>query len=303
TLTATDVNGNESSATAVVTVEDNIAAEVLTQNITVQLDELGMTSITPEMIDNGSNDACGIESLGLDVTDFTCENIGENTVTLTATDVNGNESSATAVVTVEDNIAAEVLTQNITVQLDEMGMTSITPEMIDNGSNDACGIESLVLDVTDFTCENVGENTVTLTATDVNGNESSATAVVTVEDNIAAEVLTQNITVQLDEMGMTSITPAMIDNGSNDACGIESLILDVTDFTCENIGANTVTLTATDVNGNESFATAVVNVEDEIAAEVLTQNITVQLDEMGMTSITPAMIDTGSNDACGIESL
>ncbi|SFN70175.1 LamG-like jellyroll fold domain-containing protein [Salegentibacter flavus] len=303
TLTATDVNGNESSATAVVTVEDNIAAEVLTQNITVQLDELGMTSITPEMIDNGSNDACGIESLGLDVTDFTCENIGGNTVTLTATDVNGNESSATSVVTVEDNIATEVLTQNITVQLDEMGMTSITPEMIDNGSNDACGIASLSLDVTDFTCEDVGENTLTLTAIDVNGNESSATTVVTVEDNIAAEVLTQNITVQLDEMGMTSITPAMIDNGSNDACGIESLILDVTDFTCEDVGENTLTLTATDVNGNESSATAIVTVEDNIAAEVLTQNITVQLDEMGMTSITPEMIDNGSNDACGIASL
>jgi len=226
---------------------------------------MGIASITPSMIDNESNDACGIASLSLDITDLTCDNVGENTVSLTATDVNGNESSATAVVTVEDNIAPVAITQNITVQLDEMGMASITPSMIDNESNDACGIESLVLDITDFTCENVGDNTITLTVTDVNGNESSATATVTVEDNTAAEVLTQNITVQLDEMGMASITPAMIDNESNDACGIESLVLDITDFTCENVGDNTVTLTATDVNGNESSATATVNVEDNVA--------------------------------------
>ncbi|APG60345.1 LamG domain-containing protein [Christiangramia salexigens] len=303
TLTAVDVNDNEASATATVIVEDKIAAEVLTQNITVQLDELGMASITPEMIDNGSNDACGIASMSLDITDFTCENVGENTVTLTAVDVNDNEASATATVIVEDKIAAEVLTQNITVQLDDMGMASITPEMINNGSNDVCGIASMSLDITDFTCENVGENTVTLTVVDVNDNEASATATVIVEDKIAAEVLTQNITVQLDEMGMASITPEMIDNGSNDACGIASMSLDITDFTCENVGENIVTLTAMDVNDNEASATVIVTVEDKIAAEVLTQNITVQLDEMGMASITPEMIDNGSNDACGIVSM
>ncbi|MBZ9632551.1 HYR domain-containing protein [Salegentibacter sp. LM13S] len=304
TLTVTDQNGNSATATAIVTVEDNIAAEVLTQDITVQLDELGMASITPEMIDNGSNDACGIESLGLDVADFTCENIGENTVTLTATDVNGNESSATAVVTVEDNIAAEVLTQNITVQLDELGMASITPEMIDNGSNDTCGIESIGLDITDFTCENIGENTVTLTATDVNGNESSATATVMVEDNVAPIVETQPITVQLDANGVASITPEDIDNGSSDNCEIDTMSLDITEFSCVDVdNPVTVTLTVIDVNGNESSATAIVTVEDNIPAEVLTQNITVQLDETGMASITPEMIDNESNDACGIESL
>ena len=35
TLTVTDVNGNESEATATVTVEDNIAPQVVTQDVTV----------------------------------------------------------------------------------------------------------------------------------------------------------------------------------------------------------------------------------------------------------------------------
>ena len=304
TLTVTDQNGNSATATAIVTVEDNIPAEVLTQDITVQLDELGMATITPEMIDNGSNDACGIESIDLDVTDFTCENIGENIVTLTATDFNGNESSATAVVTVEDNIAAEVLTQNITVQLDELGMASITPEMIDHGSNDTCGIESLGLDITDFTCENIGENTVTLTATDVNGNESSATTMVTVEDNVAPIVETQPITVQLDANGVASITPDDIDNSSSDNCEIDTMNLDITEFSCADVdNPVTVTLAVIDINGNESSKTALVTVEDIVDPTVVTQDITVQLDANGVASISPENIDKGSSDNCEIDTM
>src|SRR5690606_15779069 len=178
-LSVEDANGNISTAEAIVTVEDNIAPVVVVQNITVQLDETGNASITPEMIDNGSADACGI-TLSLDVTDFDCSNVGQNTVVLSVEDANGNISTAEAVVTVEDNIAPVVIVQNITVQLDETGNASITPEMIDNGSSDACGI-TLSLDVTDFDCSNVGENTVVLSVEDANGNISTAEAIVTVE--------------------------------------------------------------------------------------------------------------------------
>jgi len=149
----------------------------------------------------------------LDTTDFDCTNVGVNTVTLTVTDVNGNDTTA----------------------------------QIDNGSTDNCSIESFTLDVTEFDCSNVGANTVTLTVTDVNGNESSETATVNVEDNTDPTVLTQDITVELDENGEASITADQIDNGSTNNCNIESLALDVTEFDCTNVGVNTVTLTVTDV--------------------------------------------------------
>ena len=198
------------------------------------------------------------------------------TVTLTVKDASGNTSTGTATVLVEDNIAPSVITQNITVQLDASGNASITPAQIDNGSTDACGILSYSLDKTAFTCANVGANTVTLTVTDVNGNVATKTAVVTIDDKVAPNVIAQNITVQLDASGNASITPAQIDNGSTDACGILSYSLDKTTFTCSNVGANTVTLTVTDVNGNVATKTAVVTVEDKVAPNVITQNITVQ---------------------------
>ncbi len=81
-------------------------------------------------------------------------------------------------------MAPTVVTQNITVQLDGSGAASIVPGDIDDDSSDACGIQSMTLDVEDFDCSDVGPNTVTLTVTDVNGNSESATATVTVEDNI-----------------------------------------------------------------------------------------------------------------------
>ena len=302
-LTVEDKNGNISEATGTVTVEDNVKPVASSKNITVQLDENGVATITPEMIDNNSSDACGIADLRLDATEFSCSNVGKNTVTLTVEDKNGNISGTTATVTLEDNVKPVASSKNITVELDENGAATITPEMIDNNSSDACGIADLRLDVTDFSCSNVGKNTVKLTVEDKNGNISEATAVVTVEDNVAPVAAAQDITVQLDENGTASITPEMIDNNSSDACGIADLRLDVTDFSCSDVGDNTVTLTVEDNNGNISETTAVVTVKDNVAPALLVKDITVQLDENGIVSITPEMIDNGSSDACGIASI
>ncbi|MEY8867889.1 hypothetical protein AB9K24_00150, partial [Meridianimaribacter flavus] len=94
--------------------------------------------------------------------------------------------------------------------------------------------------------------------TDNNGNVSTCSATVTVEDNTAPTAVCQNATVVLDASGNGSITTSDIDNGSNDACGIASMSLDQTSFDCSNVGANTVTLTVTDNNGNVSTCSATV---------------------------------------------
>ena len=241
---------------------------VITQDITLTLDATGNASITTNDIDNGSTDNCGIDTMSLDMATFTCNNLGANTVTLTVTDVNGNVANNTAIVTVVDNILPLVVTQDLTVQLDALGNASITAAQVDNGSSDNCSIASLDLDVTDFTCANLGANTVTLTITDQSGNSASASATVTVEDSMSPSVATQDLTVQLDALGNASITAAQVDNGSSDNCSIASLDLDVTDFTCANLGANTVTLTITDQSGNSASASATVTVEDNIAPTI-----------------------------------
>jgi hypothetical protein len=170
-----------------------------------------------------ASDNCAIASLALSQTAFGCGDVGNNAVTLTVTDVNGNVSTCNATITVQDNVAPIALCQNVTVQLDANGQASISVSDIDNGSGDNCALASLTLDQTSFNCLDVGANTVTLTATDVNSNVTTCTATVTVEDTTAPAAVCQNITVQLDASGNASITAADIDGGSADNCGIANL--------------------------------------------------------------------------------
>jgi len=298
TLTVTDNVGNVDNCVAVVTVVDNVKPTVICQNIVAQLDATGNVSISAADVDNGSNDACGIDTLTLDVTDFTCDNIGVNTVTLTATDVNGNSETCTATVTIEDNVPPAALCQAITVQLDATGNATITPDQIDNGSTDSCGVANTELNITTFNCDNIGANTVELTVTDNNGNTSTCTTTVMVEDVTPPTALCQAITIQLDATGNATITPEQIDNGSNDSCGIASLTLDTPTFDCSNIGDNTVELTVTDINGNSATCTTTVTVEDNIPPTLICQDIVVQLNSSGIATITAENVDNGSNDTC-----
>ncbi|MGW1453546.1 LamG-like jellyroll fold domain-containing protein [Salegentibacter agarivorans] len=271
-VTVTDATGEQDDASFDVTVEDSKDPLVATRDIYISLNSSGTNSIQAIEIDNGSTDNCGIENITISKESFTCDDVGDNIVTLTVTDVNGNSASKTATVKVQDNIEPEVVTKNITVQLDESGQANIIADDIDNGSNDICGIQSTSLDTTSFDCNNIGENTVTLTVTDINGNSDSKTATVTVEDKIAPQVITQDITVQLDENGTASITADQIDNGSNDTCGIQSISLDITSFDCTDIGENNVTLTVTDKNDNSNTGTSIVTVEDNIKPILPTVN-------------------------------
>ena len=307
TLTVTDVNGNSSSCDAEVTVEDNLTPTTLCQDVTVQLDDSGTATLTAAEVDNGSNDACGLAGLSLSTESFGCEDVGENPVTLTATDTHGNSSTCTATVTVEDNVAPQALCQSITVQLDATGNASLTATQIDNGSNDACstpgGLDNLSLDITAFGCDAVGQNNVVLTATDVNGNSSTCTAVVTVEDNVVPQALCQDVTVQLDGSGTGQLDPEEIDAGSADACGIGSLVLDQNTFDCNDVGTQTVTMTVTDVNGNTDSCTALITIEDNVVPTALCEDVTIQLDANGTASLSPADVDGGSAGACGVSSL
>ena len=308
TLTVTDNNQNESTCSAIITVEDNVDPIAICQDLTIQLDAGGNASITPAQVNNGSNDACGILSIGLDDTQFNCSDVTPvTTVDLTVTDNNGNTNICTAIIEVEDNVAPIAICQDLTVQLDATGNTSITAAEVNNGSNDACGIQSLVLDGTEFNCTDVTPLTVvTLTVTDNNDNVSTCQATIEVEDNVAPITICQDLTVQLDAgslpggNGATSIVAGDIDAGSSDACGIASLAASQTSFDCSDFGNVTVTLTVTDNNSNSSTCTSTVTVEDNIAPVMLCQDVTVQLDVNGNGLFLASNADIGSWDNCGI---
>ena len=156
---------------------------------TLNLDASGNATLTGADIDDGSSDANGIAELTVTPENFDCTDIGENphAVTLTVTDNAGNTSTASTDVSVAfgayvDNTLPDVIviTATLPVTLDAEGNASITVEDIDNGSSDDCGVDNIELDRTNFTCDDEGENVVTLTVTDLYGNTNTATATVEV---------------------------------------------------------------------------------------------------------------------------
>lgn len=395
TFLATDANGNTATCSFTVTVNDTEAPTALCQNITVPLDASGNASITANDVDGGSTDTCGIASTIIDIATFDCSNIGPNNVTLTVTDVNGNSSQCTAIVTIIDNEAPSITCypSQVNAQTDPgecthtvisavfnptsldncssatitndfngtdtllgavlpLGETTVTWTVDDgNGNSNTCSTTIFITDAEDpqilcstndtrstdagqcsysvvgtefdatFTdnCTNgsitnnlngtdtlagtilsVGDNTITWTADDGNGNSVICTTTITVQDNEAPMALCQNITVQLDASGQASITTSDVDGGSTDACGIASTSIDVSSFDCSDVGTNNVVLTVTDVNGNSAQCTAMVTVEDTVAPNAVCQNINVFLDTNGEATITVADVDGGSTDACGI---
>ncbi|MCW5520262.1 HYR domain-containing protein [Aureitalea sp. L0-47] len=302
TLTVTDVNGNVSTCTTVVTVVDVTPPQIICPMDVNASNDAGICGAAVTFPDALAIDECGIDSVvqTMGLPSGSVFPVGTTTIEFTATDVNGNTNTCSFDIIVTDDEAPVAVCQDITIQLDANGMAMITPMDIDGGSTDNCDIGSLSVSQDTFDCSNVGPNNVILTVTDIYGNSSTCTAVVTVEDVTPPVAVCMDITVELDVNGTVTVDPALVGGASTDACGIGSLALDIDTFTCADVGDNMVTLFVTDVNGNVSTCTAIITVEDNIAPDLVCMDITVELDENGFAAILPEDVIASNTDACGI---
>ncbi|MBP8959116.1 MAG: gliding motility-associated C-terminal domain-containing protein [Bacteroidales bacterium] len=172
---ATDLEGNESSVTVVITSRDVTPPVMSCKDINLYLDNTGSAILTPAMVDNGSTDNCTpVLSYILSKTNFSCSDIGAPvSVTLTGTDGSGNLSNCNALITVLDSVQPVVNVKTFTLVLGPDGTGTLLPSDVDNGSFDNCGTISLSVYPNTFSCSDQGKKTVTLTAVDVYGNSAS----------------------------------------------------------------------------------------------------------------------------------
>lgn len=269
TAYAVDLYGNIDSIVVLTQVLDTIAPVVSTTNITVYLDQNGQAIVTAVGMDNGSNDNCGIAQMSLSDSVFTCSDIGVNTVNFSAVDAAGNISSQQVSITVLDSVAPNVIVAPVQLYLDATGIAQLTYAMVDAGTTDNCGIDSIQLSQETFDCSNVGTNTVTVRVVDVNGNPSQLPVVVTVSDTIAPVFAAHDTTVYLDVTGWAGITLADVSTGATDNCGIDSEYLSNDQFACSELGSNSITVYAEDVNGNIRQQIINVTVLDTLAPEIV----------------------------------
>ena len=300
TLFITDVNSNVASCTFSIDVADTIAPTAVCQNVTVQLDGMGNAFLSPMMVEGGSSDNCQLAMPMVSDTLFTCVDIGANTVTLTHTDVNGNTGNCTATVTVQDILPPVAQCSDITTYLDTLGVSVINTSLLDNSSFDNCGIASITASIDTFTCADLGVQTVTVTFADPSGNVSNCFSDITVVDTVAPTAICVDDTIYLDNTGKATADANVIGVNTTDNCSLDTLKLDITEFECADIGANTVVLSVLDGSNNGSTCTAVVTVLDTIPPSITCTDYTLFLDSLGNGTLAPPDVTTGPpTDNCG----
>jgi len=317
TYTAVDPCGNASTNfVRSYTVIDDTAPFAICNSgpFNIGLPTSGSIAITGPLIntiDNNSFDNCNPITRTVTLLDgspavFTCADITGTPidVLLTVTDAtNGASNSCTSSVIIQDNIAPQIICQNLTVSLDANGQAIITPAMVNNGSFDACSAlnpTSLSLDRTMFDINDVGQTIqVTLSGSDNSGNSSSCTAMisvippptcfqvgqqlggagdvisipVTVSDfvNVASFQFTLDITntAVADFVGTSGVNPAIQTDFLTQLMATDTFI------------SNIDTMIVMDFNGMDSlvFDTTLANSFDRMAVSFVTANIPANLND------------------------
>ncbi|WP_111670255.1 M64 family metallopeptidase [Algoriphagus litoralis] len=161
--------------------KDDLPPTLRVKNVEVELDSEGNAQLTVSQVDNGTFDNVELRELFLAKTNFDCNDLGVNHVIFKAVDINGNSDSTLVAVTVKDRIAPIAKVKNIALALGEEGDITISPQDIDDGSFDNCGIVSMSLSKETFDIRNQGDNWVDLILTDSSGNRTVATAIVNID--------------------------------------------------------------------------------------------------------------------------
>ena len=236
--TATDVNGNTSTATQTVVINDVVNPTITAPSDITTVTNSGCTASgivigVPQTADN-----CGVASVSNDApVSFP---VGITSVTWTVTDVNGNTATAIQKVTVSDNMMPTLtLAANVIVDANN----SCVAFNVDLGAPvvaDNCGIATLQNNAP--TVYNIGTTTVTWIAVDNNGNSISAIQTVTVVDN-SAPVIIAPANMQVSTNNNCVASGLILGNPiATDNCTVASIVNDAPlDFP---IGTTTVTYTA-----------------------------------------------------------
>ncbi|GAA4274341.1 immunoglobulin-like domain-containing protein [Aquimarina gracilis] len=203
---------------------------------------------------SGTFDNCGIDTMEVSPNTFDCSNKGDNMVTLTITDVNGNSTSKTAIVRIETaDATAPVIT-----------LTGADPQIIEFGdgytelgatTDDG---STVVIDTSDFV-DTVGSYSIRYNATDDSCNTAEVTRTVNVVDTTAPVITLLGDNPQTIELGdgYTELG-ATTDDGTNVTINGSNFV--------DAVGTYFITYTATDASGNMAIElTRTVNVVDTTA--------------------------------------
>lgn len=310
TITAVDASGNATTATKVIEVSDQLAPVLVTKTYTLALNAFGNGQITSTNVINSLTDNCGTPTVTLSKTNFDCTNLGVNSVVVTAVDANGNSVSSTAAVTVVDNTAPVLTTPSVPVviALNSAGTAALAQNAVVVSTSDNCSPVTVVYSPSVFNCTNVGNNTVTVTATDASNNVTTANVSVTVQDITAPviNVVAAAVTKQLSATGSVNILLSDVMVSATDNCtasGAIAVTYTPSVVNCNGKGNVPVTITATDASGNTTTTVKNVLVVDVINPIIALTSTTLSLPLNGAGNASIPVGFATATDNCGAPAL
>jgi len=257
--TVTDNHDNITTAYQRITVVDTTTPTIISpQDIVAEVIDPTMNYIG--LGELNAADSVGIESVTNDKP--ITFSFGSTTITWTVTDISGNISHATQVVTLVDTTDPEIIVPSDIVA----EATSLSGTMIELGeatAHDVMGIVSVTEHPPRFFV--LGETTVTWTATDTSGNSASATQTVTIVDT-TSPIITAPDSITAEATSANSNTVALGNPVSSDLVDIPSISNNAPDVFP--LGETTVTWTAVDDSGNSASATQTVTIVDTASPEL-----------------------------------
>jgi|GEM_PF-5942955 len=262
TFTVTDECGNLTTASSTVTVIDTTAPSVSCPSDIVVGNDPGVCAAVVNFNVQAS-DLCGTVDLALSDSSGSSFPLGTHTVFATGTDECGYTDTCSFNITVEDQTSPVFTGCPSNMVLPSCNsLATWTPPT----ATDLCSGPATVTGThaPGITLAN-GSATVTYTATDAVGNQSTCSFTVSINDNTPPLAVCQDATVQLDANGTASITASTLDNGSADDCSPITLSLGQANFSCADLGVTPVVLTVTDANGNAANCTADVTVGNAVS--------------------------------------
>ncbi len=218
-----------------------------------------------------SSDNCGDSNATISKDLFTCEDLGDNTVTVTATDNAGNVSTCTSTVTVIDTIPPTIdIPSEITISLNSLGQADAVAVNFIKALNslfvsDNCSAAEVTAvsgpaTTRGFTRLDVNQLfDLSVEATDDNGNKTTAATTIKIVDDIAPVIKCNSIDILLREDGRYAFTlediAALTAGTTDNADDYEDITFETWPkaFGCEDVSDKfQIDVYATDKAGNKS---------------------------------------------------
>lgn len=307
-FSVTDINNCNFTDTITVTEPDEL---VLTVSVTNSVCN-GFGSISLSSIGGTGGKQYKVKSIGA-LYSFTSNynNLNDRiNDTVYVVDVNSCPDTIVYSIQHTDATPPVAVAKNITVFLDSAtGTVTVNAASLNDGTTDDCGPISYAISDSSFNCSDTGivGKTVKFYAIDPNGNiDSTQTAVITVKDTTApANLIYSLVKVYLDTTGSGSLTVAMVDSASFDACGINpnSTFLGQVSFSCVHAGDTiNVAYRIEDYSGNSRTVTAKIAVYDTFAPDLKLRTVANRtLDSLGADTLHIDSFVLSTYDACGVD--